>query len=227
MCNRLRSGTTTRVAFDDTRTLIDRPFSLWERVHGETVGLARLSPEATEKVWRSVGRELARLHLRVTQCADPNNYLDDPARPHDVEDAVGRLVDAGTLASEQGEQVVDLARVVRPSLTEPVESRFIHDDVQPMNIMCTATGDLLALIDWGDAGWGDPVLDFAAMPVTAVPAALAGHETEAPGFLGAVPEARVAWYKLVDAVDDLFHSPERRLDLDALRRLLPSGSITG
>lgn len=60
-----------------------------------------------------------------------------------------------------------------------------------MNAMCTTAGELLAIIDWEDAGWGDPSLDFAAMPLTAVPAALAGHEEEAPGSLSAGPR-RVA-----------------------------------
>ena len=74
----LRVATGHRHGVSDARTLIERPFSLWDRVHGETLGLACLSPVATEKVWGSVGRELARLHLRVTQCVDPNDYLDDP-----------------------------------------------------------------------------------------------------------------------------------------------------
>src|SRR5215475_12521378 len=50
------------IAFDDTRTLVDRPFSLWERVHGVTLGQITLSGEARVAAWRSVGRELARLH---------------------------------------------------------------------------------------------------------------------------------------------------------------------
>ena len=27
---------------------------------------------------------------------------------------------------------------------------------------------LLAFLDWGDAGWGDPTLDFAAIPCDAI-----------------------------------------------------------
>jgi aminoglycoside phosphotransferase (APT) family kinase protein len=81
-------------------------------------------------------------------------------------------------------------------------------------------GELLAIIDWGDAGWGDPRLDFAAMPLAAVPAALDGHEEEAPGLLGALPEARVAWSKLIDVVDDLLENPGQPPDLEALRQLL-------
>ena len=45
------------------------------------------------------------------------------------------------------------------------ERCFVHNDVHEMNVMCTRAGDLLAIIDWGDAGWGDPVLDFVAVPL--------------------------------------------------------------
>src|SRR5262249_23915275 len=49
------------IAFDDSRTLLDRPFSLWERVHGETLGLLELGPGQLSDCWRQVGRELFRL----------------------------------------------------------------------------------------------------------------------------------------------------------------------
>jgi hypothetical protein len=38
--------------------------------------------------------------------------------------------------------------------------------------MWTAQGELLAVIDRGDAGWGDPALDFDAIPLEFVPAVL-------------------------------------------------------
>ncbi|MGH7482684.1 MAG: phosphotransferase family protein [Longimicrobiales bacterium] len=78
------------LAFDDTRTLVNRPFSLWERVHGETLGLARLSPDRTASVWRAVGRELAKLHTRVHECADPAGHLDHPARDQNANSTVPR-----------------------------------------------------------------------------------------------------------------------------------------
>jgi aminoglycoside phosphotransferase (APT) family kinase protein len=77
-----------------------------------------------------------------------------------------------------------------------------------MNVMCSAGGDLLALIDWGDAGWGDPALEFAQMPIMAVPHAVAGYESEAPGGLGDRAEGRIIWDQLGYAVDAL---PETRL----------------
>src|SRR5688572_20896349 len=33
------------IAFDDSRDLLDRPYSLWERVHGETLGLLDLDAD--------------------------------------------------------------------------------------------------------------------------------------------------------------------------------------
>jgi hypothetical protein len=44
------------IAFDDTRSLIDRPFSLWERIHGETLGLFNLRKNIHETVWRDAGQ---------------------------------------------------------------------------------------------------------------------------------------------------------------------------
>jgi hypothetical protein len=44
------------IAFDDTRTVVDRPFSMWERVHGETLGLLELSQSQLADAWRQVGR---------------------------------------------------------------------------------------------------------------------------------------------------------------------------
>lgn len=210
------------IAFDDTRTLVDRPFSLWERVHGETLGLADLSNFAMARVWRGVGRELARLHVRVRECPDPNDYLDEPARQLDLRRAMRRLVESGTLDIDMARRVEAFAEELASGAADSIGFRFIHDDVSPMNIMCTTAGELLAIIDWGDAGWGDPALDFAAMPLVAVPAALAGHEEEAPGLLGALPEARVASYKLIDAVDDLLDARGQPPDLEAIRQLLRS-----
>src|SRR5262249_15283109 len=72
------------IAFDDSRTLVDRPFSLWERVYGTPLGLLELSPGQRADAWRQVGRELCRLHQRITACPDPNSYLDTPGRDTDL-----------------------------------------------------------------------------------------------------------------------------------------------
>ena len=211
------------IAFDDTRTLVGRPFSLWERVHGETLGLMNLPSCQMADIWRDVGRELARLHLLVRECADPDGYLDDPGRERDLDAVLKPLVDARRIDLDTAQSVGGLIADLRPHLDGQVDVRFIHNDVHPMNVMCSTTGVLLAIIDWGDAGWGDPTLDFAAIPLEALSFARAGYDAEAPGLLGRFPEARFVWDKLLDAMDDLWDTPARSLDLEALRRLMRSG----
>lgn len=212
------------IVFDDTRTLVDRPFSLWERVHGETLGLATLTRRQVSEVWRGVGTELAKLHLRVRECADPAGYLDQPACNQDIGGTVKRLVDAGRVDIDTARRVERMAGELWLRIAQATETRFIHDDVHPMNVICSPGGELLAIIDWGDAGWGDPSLDFAAIPMDDVPSALQGYEAESPGLLGRDPEARVAWNRLLDALDDVWDTPARSLNLAALDRFIREGA---
>lgn len=205
------------IAFDDTRTLVARPFSLWERVHAETLGAIELSPDKMADVWRAVGGELAKLHTRVRACADPKAYLDQPSRDQDVSAVLNQLVAAQKIDVDAAQRIDGFARELQVTRVADVEPRFVHDDIHPMNIMCSTTGELMAILDWGDAGWGDPALDFATMPLEAVGPALAGYEAETPGSLSPPFVARVAWYTLLDAVDDLWVNPGRLVDVEALR----------
>lgn len=93
----------------------------------------------------------------------------------------------------EGSQSRDVSRRMRPRAAGVIEPRFIHDGLHTMNVMCSSCGELLAIIDWGDAGCGDPALDFAAVPFDDRQSALAGYEAEAPALLGRDPEARIAW----------------------------------
>ncbi|MBW3564066.1 MAG: aminoglycoside phosphotransferase family protein [Acidobacteria bacterium] len=213
------------LAFDDTRTLVNRPFPLWERVHGETLGSTRLPPSSLARVWQGVGRELAKLHVRVSDCADPQRYLDDPARDQDVNAAIRRLVEAKRLDTLAADQLRRLVEELRPHIATGIQTRFIHDDIHPMNVMCSSEGEVLAIIDWGDAGWGDPTLDFVAMPDAAIRPALEGYEAVAPGSLGEFPRARIAWNRLIDALEDCWETPGQSVDLAATRAFLRSALI--
>ncbi len=209
------------IAFDDSRTLVDRPFSLWERVHGETLGLVDLEPRQRAEAWRQVGRELSRLHDRVRVCPDPNGYLDDPGREPDRVDALlKRLVDAQTITAAAAGEVERLAAELRSHVTSGTDLRFVHNDLHSMNVMCSISGALLAIIDWGDAGWGDPTLDFAAIPLDVLPEALDGYESETPGALGEVPDARITWDQLCCALKKTRQHPELAIPVETLRGLL-------
>ncbi len=191
------------IAFDDSRALVDRPYSLWERVHGETLGLLDLDPAQLARAWGNVGRELARLHDRVTLCPDPHGWLDTPGRSLDLAEQLDRLRAEGGI----DRRFADNARLLVDDLTPHVAGassvRFLHDDLHAWNVMCTRGGELLALIDWGDAGWGDPTIDLGYVPFEYLPAAMAGYESESVAGLGEFPQARIVW--------DHLHASLRRL----------------
>lgn len=208
------------LAFDDSRQIVDRPYSLWERVHGETLGLRSPDPRALPDTWRQVGRQIAFLHRQVTCCPDPQGYLDTLTREMGLDGLLGRLVDAGRVDCRTARQVEQLIRDLRPHVEQPVPKRFLHGDLHAMNIMCTREGTLLAIIDWGDAGWADPTLEFAMVPLEAIPFTLEGYESEAPGQLGPAPRLRIAWDKLFCAMEASLEDPARPLCLGRIGALL-------
>ena len=57
--------------------------------------------------------------------------------------------------------------------------RFLHGDTQSANIIVDPAGAYTAVIDWGACLWGDVALDFAGIPLRAVPALLAGYRETA------------------------------------------------
>ena len=164
------------LVFDDSRTLIDRPFSIWERIRGETLGSAGLDAGQRTKVWCEVGQEVAKLHSRVRACPDPHGYLDSPGYELNLGPTVARLVDVAAASREFAREISRFLDELAPPVSRADHERcFVHNDLHDMNVMCTQAGALLALIDWGDAGWGDTALDFAGVPLDMVSAAFEGY----------------------------------------------------
>jgi aminoglycoside phosphotransferase (APT) family kinase protein len=208
------------LAFDDSRVLIDRPFTLWERVHGLTLGRTALPVRQREQVWHDIGRELARLHDAIRVCPDPQGYLDTPGYEPDLEPVVDRLVSAGAAPPAVTREIRVLLERLAPHVRAGSQSRcFVHNDLHEMNVMCSPDGRLLALLDWGDAGWGDPVLDFVAVPLDLLPAALAGYGEANRARLGPFPEARIAWARLHDAMDAAIDAPGTPIPLAEIRAM--------
>ena len=208
------------IAFDDSRALVDRPWSLWERVHGATLGMLEPSQEQLARVWQDVGRELARLHDRVTTCPDPRGWLDSPGRPLDLAEDLERARSAGLADRRTADAMSALIGRLEPYVGEGRPACFVHDDVHPGNIMCTPEGSLLALIDWGDAGWGDPALDFVHVPLELLPDVVEEYESESKAGLGAFPQARFVWDRLHLAIENLVEGRGSAPPVDELQRLL-------
>jgi Ser/Thr protein kinase RdoA (MazF antagonist) len=158
---------------------------------------AGLAPSAAMSVWHDVGRELARLHRRVRRCEDPDEWLDSPARELDVEGRIGRLVETGRLSHAMAADVTRLFADLEPVLGGEPPPRFLHGDMHDGNVLCAGSGELKAIIDWGDAGWGDSALDFATIPTSMVPAALAGYRSDEAGSSNPPSLPRIVWGQLM------------------------------
>jgi aminoglycoside phosphotransferase (APT) family kinase protein len=171
-------------------------YSLWERVHAETLSQLPFLPRA----WRELGGELARLHDRVRECHDPNGWLDTPSPYDDPTPSLQALVARGAVPAHTAATLERWLDALR-STQAPRSSRrcFLHGDAHGGNVMCTRDGALVALIDWGDAGWGHPADEFGAVPIDALSLVVAGYEMAGGTLAGS--EASILWNQIGRAVD--------------------------
>ena len=133
----------------------------------------------TTDAYRRLGEQLAILHdatvpeitnpyLRVPNATPAEHYFDD-ALLHGVLHADG-IAWLRNLCERLDTVIAAAGRV--PQV-------FVHDDVKPDNVMVDRLG-IVHLIDWGDAGYGDPVYDFQSLPLQAAHTALSTYRGERP-----------------------------------------------
>ena len=190
------------VVFDDDRDVFDVPYTIYERVHADTLVWA---PESSD-TYRELGRDLAVLHSGVDDCPDPLNRLDDPGRWETPEFAA-RLARRGFLSPANVRFIEELHARVEPALVAARGiRRFVHNDVQDTNVMARGA-HYAALIDWGDAGWGDPAIDFRTMSMRGVPHALAGYREARLVDEDETAELRITWDRLWSAAGNLAKRP--------------------
>ena len=178
------------IEYDESRTVVDAPYVVMERVHGS---------EPIE-VPSGLGEELARLH-GAEQVTIPELGEDDWDNPwQSVEDL-----------AEQGYLDVGTAQWLNAWFTR-LAGRFdrgepkvlIHGDVASHNLLATPSGELAALIDWGDAVRAPRAQEFAKLPLEQVAAILPRYIRHArssdPSGHSATREAELAaqavWFHL-------------------------------
>ena len=197
------------LVFDDDRDMLDVPITVYARAPGrslQALGWPPGDPRA-RRAWTELGAELARVHQRVREVPDPQGWLSTPGRG-DGRSVVEGLARDGFITAEEAGWA---ARVVERAADIPTPpARFLHGDLQPGNILADEAGQLTALIDWGDAGWGEPALEFPALPLRALPTLLAGYRSVAPELLGEGVEGRVLADVLVMALARLRRMPSPR-----------------
>jgi len=204
------AGVTTPalVVYDDSRTVFDVPYTVYERVQGTNFGLEDLDPDRSGPIYREIGRELAILHERVTDVPDPMGYLKQPHRP-DPADLLEYLESEHYLSSYNVRWLTRVFDRLRPAVEEARGfRRFLHNDVLPTNVL-VRDGRFAALIDWNDCGWGDPALELAALPCRALPAVLEGYQGVAPMDGASTVAHRALWDQLCAALEFLLAPVDR------------------
>ena len=208
------------IAFDDSREITAGPYSIWERIHGETLGLYRPDPEAVPDTWRAVGRQLARLHTTVTDAPIRTAGSISRSIPITMRFAHWRRPQRRGLVPKAPRSSSGWSRSKRRSRPGRTARCFLHYDVHDMNLMCGADGSLMAIIDWGDAGWGDPALELSELPIRAIPYVLDGYRQGAGSLLGDAPEARILADQLWCGLEDLRDRGRFSRDIGELRQFV-------
>jgi aminoglycoside phosphotransferase (APT) family kinase protein len=180
------------VVADETHDLLDVPYTIYERLHGISMDWWEAQNSGDPGLYEQIGRELAVLHSTVLSVPDHGDRLRVPQRS-DPEELLG-LARLPRDARIWIEQAFERLRPAVEAFDEPPV--FLHSDVRPGNTVVDGHF-LVGLIDWGSAGWGDPVLDFSALWVWALPAALRGYREVAPLAGDDSAEARILWDHLV------------------------------
>jgi thiamine kinase-like enzyme len=127
------------------------------------------------------------------------------------------LGSAGLLDVASTRSIGALLHMLRPSVSDCQRRCFLHNDIHGMNVLCSPQGSLLSIIDWGDAGWGDPATEFTWMPLEAVPPTLAGYMQIAPELPGKDVRRRIAWDRLHAALETKTERPDETVPIPDLR----------
>lgn len=194
------------VTFDDSRTRVGVPYLVLERVPGtDLAALGDVGGGAAE-VFREVGRELARLHRVTPEGAGepagvPVEYDPDVGAPHRLVD--GLLAD-GLLDAEAARWLRGWFDRLAERIPEGAARVLVHGDIAPQNVMVTrgpGAPMLAGIVDWGDAMWADPAVEFAKTPLPGIPAMLDGYRQGAGAYDASYAwEARILRYHLTWAL---------------------------
>jgi aminoglycoside phosphotransferase (APT) family kinase protein len=159
------------VAYDDSRTLIDRDYLLMERLSGQPLTDARLTDEQLEKVFEQVGIYLNQMHALT---ADRYGYLGahHPMLPQPTwveafsvmwNKLLDDIVACGGYTAEEATAFRRLLDVYRPHFDRPVPASLLHMDIWSQNILVDEAGCVTGLVDLDRALWGDPEIEFAVL----------------------------------------------------------------
>ena len=117
------------VAFDDSLELLPVPYAIYERVHGETLGMLDFGPEDTPRIWHQVGRDLARLHEGVGEYGPVAGLECEPLPdPRPMPD---ELASAGYFTAEEARWLSGWLDLLSPFALAPLPRRSVMETCRP------------------------------------------------------------------------------------------------
>lgn len=192
--------------FDDDLDILPVPYSIYERVPGVELERAVADPATAAPVWQELGRDLARLHTGVARQAPATDLIewDEKTDPRPLP---GEIARAGYFTAVEADWLDGWLERLAPYAVPGGPVRFLHGDSQAANVMVDPDSvQYAAVIDWGSCRWADIAIDFAGVPLRAVPALLSGYR-ELVSDEGEALEARIVWRHLQIALHQLRGRP--------------------
>lgn len=158
------------ICFDDSYSILNKTYSIWERIHGVTLG------EIEDylhyyNTWEEIGFEVGKTHVNIKHCEDPKGWLDSPDRDYTKDMIIQGMANNRSKSSY-------LLELIQNKYTQELftyKKCFVHGDTNQFNFLCTESDRLLSLIDWGDSGWADPAIDFYMIPIEVLDNVLEGY----------------------------------------------------
>lgn len=156
------------VAFDDSRSAIDRAFIILERLPGRPISDV---PCRYDRVLEQIGDCLRQTHA---QTADAYGYIGEhapmPPVPRWVDAfhiAWNRLIDGVVAVGHYDDDETTRLRAALDRhiriFDRDVPASLLHMDVWAENILVDDDSTVTGLIDWDRAMWGDPEIEFAVL----------------------------------------------------------------
>jgi aminoglycoside phosphotransferase (APT) family kinase protein len=159
---------------DLTKSLVPRPYTIYRRAKGILLADAPQPPQAYTSLYREVGEAIARIGS-IPIPEDRRANLKDAGKL-DAQEHLQKSFDAGAVSREDVPIIEKIITQLESLGAEPAPSQFVHRDIHPWNFFIDpATGALEVIIDWGDAAWGEPAIEFASMPLVALKPMLQGY----------------------------------------------------
>lgn len=178
------------VAADLSCALAPRPYTVYRLATGALLGACDPHPRF-EAAHRELGRQAARLH--AVPVAEPDRpRLRDGAAP-DPQPQLELALAGGLISIAEARPLRAWLDALAVRGGAPGRAVLLHRDLHPWNLLVDpASGALTAILDWGDAAFGDPATELISMPLFALPAMLDGYR-DAGGAIDDGLIARVLW----------------------------------